>query len=421
MADKYTEVTNTSWGSRLKSAFGGIGTGILLIIAATWLMYWNEGRSVRTGDAIAEAQLVTEELPGISSLDSSFDGKLVHAAGKAETTDELTDGMFGVKVNAIKLRRKVEYYQWVETSQQEKRTKLGGGEETVTTYSYHKEWVTNPVDSQSFKQSADHENMTRIQAQNEDKYASNVTFGAYRLPDFLIRSIGGEQPVQLQLTDEQRSELQRAFFSRNPADLANTADNTLEHAENTSETARASGPNTMINMQGNCLYIGRNPNTPKIGDVRVTFFEVPSSEISIIAKVKGDTFVPFRASNGENFSKLVMGNQEMAAMFDQAKSENSALTWGLRLIGVLLCMGGLRTILAPLKVIADVIPILGSIVGAGTGLVATLLGIAWSFVVIAFAWIRFRPVLGFCLLGAAAVLIVLLFLKGRGKKAAASA
>lgn len=65
MADKYTEVTTTSWGSRIKGAFGGIGTGILLIIAATWLLYWNEGRSVRTGDAIAEAQFAAEELPGI--------------------------------------------------------------------------------------------------------------------------------------------------------------------------------------------------------------------------------------------------------------------------------------------------------------------------------------------------------------------
>lgn len=423
MTDSYTEVTNKSWGSRMKNAFGGIGTGILLIIAATYLMYWNEGRSVRTGDAITEAQLAAEELPSISSVDASFNGKLVHAVGGTATTDELTDPMFGIKVNnAVKLRRKVEYYQWIEESKQETRTKLGGGQETVTTYTYRMDWVSNPVNSQSFKQAAGHENTVRIQAKSEEQYAKNVTFGAYRLPDFFIRSISGEQAVPINLTDDERSELQRVFFSQNPLDTVdNTGNSNLEENINNSGSQAVRGPNTMINVQGNFLYIGRRPNQPKVGDMRISFFEVPAQEISIIAKVSGDTFAPFRASNGENFSKLSMGNQEMSVMFDQAHSANSTMTWVLRIVGILLCIAGIRTVLAPLRVIADVIPILGSIVGAGTGLVAGLLGVAWSLVVIAFAWIRFRPVLGISLLAIAFVLVVLLFLKGRRKSAAQAA
>ena len=50
--DSYTEVTSTSWFSRLGDSFKGIGTGFLLIIAATALLWWNEGRTVRTGDAL---------------------------------------------------------------------------------------------------------------------------------------------------------------------------------------------------------------------------------------------------------------------------------------------------------------------------------------------------------------------------------
>ena len=55
--------------------------------------------------------------------------------------------------------------------------------------------------------------------------------------------------------------------------------------------------------------------------------------------------------------------------------------------------------------------------GTDKALVAGLLGSAWSLVIIAIAWIRFRPVLGFCLLGAALALVILLFIKGRMKKA----
>ena len=65
------------------------------------------------------------------------------------------------------------------------------------------------------------------------------------------------------------------------------------------------------------------------------------------------------------------------------------------------------------------IPLLGSIVGAGTGLVALLLGCAWSLVIIAIGWIRFRPLLGICLLGAAVALIAFLIVRGRKRKASA--
>ena len=402
--DSYTEVTSTSWFSRLGDSFKGIGTGFLLIIAATALLWWNEGRTVRTGDAIVEAQLATEPMPAITKVDSAFEGKMVYATGRAVTKDELTDPVFGVKVNAIKLRRKVEYYQWVEHRRSEKRQKLGGGEETVTTYTYSREWVNHPVDSQSFKQMVGHENKTRIQSEDESWLAPNVTFGAYRFPEFLTRSIGGEKALNLSLSAEQRAELQKAFFAPN-AGL------------DTSQVLGQEGA-SMIHSQGNTLYVGRQPGTPAIGDVRVSFFETPAAEVSILARVSGDTFVPFRASNGNTFSRLAMGTHDMNGMFEDAKSGNATMAWILRGVGLVLCVVGFGMIFAPLKIVADVIPLLGSIVGAGTGLVAGLLGSAWSMVIIAIAWIRFRPVLAFCLLGAALVLVILLVIKGRMKKAA---
>jgi len=47
-----------------------------------------------------------------------------------------------------------------------------------------------------------------------------------------------------------------------------------------------------------------------------------------------------------------------------------------------------------------------------------LLGLAWSLVIIAIAWLRFRPLIGGGILALAAVLIALLFIKGRSRKAA---
>ena len=420
--DTFTTVTETSWFSRLGSSFGGIGAGLVLFVIATVLLYWNEGRAVRTGDAIAEAQMAAEPMPSITKIDPAFEGKMVFATGKAVTSDELTDSIFGIKTKAVRLSRRVEYYQWVEESRQEKRTKMGGGEETVTTYSYKQAWVSSPVDSQGFQRPEGHENTVRIQVEDEQQYAQNVTFGAYRLPDFFIRSISGEKALNLSLSDADRARLQRDFFD--PRGMNGQASGNAFGDAGYDKSGYAqngsAGPASMIHSQGNTIYVGRQPSAPRVGDARVSFFEVKPAEISLLAKVSGDTFVQFRASNGQAFSRLSMGVRDMNGMFEDAKSANDTLTMVLRIVGVILCIVALRMVVAPIRIVADVIPLLGSIVGAGTGLVAILLGAAWSCIIIAVAWIRFRPVLGCILLAAAVVLIGFLYMRGRSRKSQAA-
>lgn len=173
----------------------------------------------------------------------------------------------------------------------------------------------------------------------------------------------------------------------------------------------------MIHCSGNTVLFGISPGAPQIGDVRVTFKETKPGIVSILAKVNGDTFEAYRAANGKTVSQLTMGTHSLENMYGDAHSSNSTMTWILRVVGIFLVIFGLKTIVAPLAVVADVIPLLGSIVGAGTGLVAMLLGSAWSLVVIALAWLRFRPLIGGAMLAVAGVLIALLFIKGRSSKA----
>ncbi|MBQ1845522.1 MAG: hypothetical protein II132_06260, partial [Desulfovibrio sp.] len=52
--------------------------GIVLFLAGTGLLWWNEGRTVSVGDAISEAERAAVDLPSVASVDPSFDAKLVH-------------------------------------------------------------------------------------------------------------------------------------------------------------------------------------------------------------------------------------------------------------------------------------------------------------------------------------------------------
>ena len=385
----YTVTENKSWFSRIGDSFAGILTGIILIIAGTWLLWWNEGRTFNTAGAIKEAELVTQDVQDISRLDPTLEGKLIHAIGHADTKDTVRDPIFGVEVNALNIERKAEFYQWEEDSRKESRKKLGGGEETVTTYTYSARWTNSPVDSNKF-QDPSYRGRNIVLANVEDKtyWAENITFGAYRLPQFLANSIGGEKPITLRnLNTDSISQIVM--------------------------TPTGYTPKQMIHVQGSTVYIGANPNDPAIGDVRITFEQTPPADVSIIAQVIRGTFEPFTASNGYTFSRLEMGTKGIAAMFEDARSDNNIMAWVLRVIGAFCVIIGLRIVFNPLSVIADVIPILGTIVGAGAGVVAFLIGLAWSLVVIAVAWVRYRPLVACGLIGVALVFVALSYMKGK--------
>ncbi len=392
----HTETTTTGWFSRLGTSFSGMGIGLVLLIAGTVLLWWNEGDFVATRDALNEAQSVTQKVSDISRIDPSLNGKLVHASGFADTRDVLKDPVFQVGERCIALQRDVEYYQWVEESKEEKRQKPGGGEETVTTYTYRQKWVGSPVNSANFKDpSAQHRHANKVHMDLKDERyrANNVTFGAYHLPDFLITSMSQYEPLQINLNPQVRETLVKHLRSGQP------------------------NPAVDVVSDSSTIYIGTSAATPAVGDMRITFKKVMPANVSILARVNGNTFEQFHSSNGETISRLSMGTVSMEKMYGNAHGSNKTMTWVFRAGGALLIIIGLKMLMAPLAVLASVIPLLGSIVGAGTSLVCTLLGAAWSLVVISIAWLRFRPAIGGIMTGLALVLIVLLYLGGRRQKA----
>jgi len=439
----YSETTSTGWFSRIGSSFSGIAVGLVLLVAATCLLYWNEGRTVKTRGAINEAQQACVEMKDITKVDPAFDGKLVHATGKAETTEVLSDATFGVKTPgpAIKLSRTAEFYQWVESSKSETRKKLGGGTETVTTYSYEKKWVSQPVDSAEFHDPEyQGKNTVITNADDANFTAQNVTFGIYKLPDFLVSSISGSEPLSISLSADQMAAInkqlggtvQQTWQSKgsipDPISVKTGEPAQAPAATARSADSQAKSPDTSpvltdldnVHVSGSTIYLGAAPASPSIGDVRLSYAQVVPGDVSLIAKVIGSTFEAFSALNGKTFSSLVMGTKSADNMFSGARSSNKVTAWIFRIIGIVLVIIGFNMLLGPLSVIADVIPLLGSIVGAGTGFVAFLLGLAWSLIVIAISWIRFRPALAFSLIGAAVIVLVLVIIKGHKNKPAAA-
>ena len=430
----YQEVTTTGYGTRVGNSFKAIGSGILLFLAGTALLWWNEGRAVKTEKMLDEAGSAYVEMENPNKKDASLEGELICGTALATTEDSLSDAQFGIGAKAISLTRKVEYYQWVEHSEEKKEDKLGGKEVTTTTYTYSKEWVSRPVESAQFKDPAyQSKNMVLTTIEDAEQYAENVSWGAYKLNESLIHSISSREGLDLAIAEDLLKQFDKSaktayerFYgvqknqqpAEQPAETAAVSDsakavndsinNAIANAENKKDFE-------YIHQASNVLYYGKVPGSPEVGDVRVTFEKVVPAKVTVMAVVDGDSFKPFKAKNGKRFQTLVMGKKSGDEIIEAEKEANNMWTWALRIIGILMVIGGLKGIFGFVETILKVVPFIAGIFGWGIGLVCTVVGVVWSLIVIAIAWLFYRPLLGISLLVLAGFLIWVFAFKGKDK------
>lgn len=557
-----TETTTESWGSRLGNSIKGVVIGGVLFVAGIPLLFWNEGRSVKTTQALEEGAESCVVLPNADTVDATKDGQLVHVTGTAVTDEVLADDLFpAISSKAIRLTRKVEYYQWVENKKTEKKKNVGGSETTTTTYTYSKKWVNSPVDSSAFKE-AGHDNQIFFpEAVDSHKTAQSARYGAFELTSDQIGRISGAKPVELKADQVPDTLKGRVTISGNYAyvgyqpgmmmpngmpmtqpgmaptlPITQVVDipslqqtgcpvvmidnmqyvqqkmgggammpimmqpgmtvvvNGVAHAVTPSQQplppaiqkpgipatvtipnvgvanvyrvgaydyvklpdgtlaviygVNSPNPYVLINgtqapvsmqpvagMPATTVGTGTtttaapvvqgtaNPGNPNVGDVRITWTMIPAEmPVSIVAVQSGNTFAPYVAkSSGYTVDLLETGKKTKEEMFQNAHDANTMMTWILRVVGWFIMFMGLKMIFKPLSVLGDVLPILGDIVGMGLGVVAFLISASVALIVIAIAWLFYRPILGICLLAAAIALIVLLIKKKAAAKAAKAA
>lgn len=365
--DSFTQVTEQSWFSRLGGAIKGVLFGLLLFVAAFPLLFWNEGRAVRTHKTLQEGARSVVSVPA-DQVDAANEGRLVHVSGTAATKATVQDPEFDVSATGVlQLRRVVEMYQWKESSRSRTEKNLGGGTTTTTTYDYDRVWSAEYFDSTRFNKVAEHANPPAVSYLSRNWLAEPVTLGAFQVPPSLAWKIDATSSFAIPTNGPL------------PGLLAGKG-----------------------RRQVDGFYVGSDPTTPQIGDVRIRFLVVNPTAVSVIARQAGGSFDPFTARTGKPIEMLQLGTVAADLMFQQAERSNQWLTWILRLVGFFAMFLGVTLVLRPLSVLGDVLPILGSLLEFGIGLVAFLVAAPLTLVTIAIAWIVYRPLLGIALIATAA-------------------
>ena len=348
---------------------GGVLSGLLLLVIGIGILWYNEGRTVKTQSAINEAKKNYTDIKS-DKIDSKYEGKLISTKGKLDISEAstLTDNTFGINVKAAKLKRVVEVYQWKETCEEDDNNKK---------CTYEKVWESDLIDSSDFEQSG-HDNPTSVLYPSEEYISDNIKLGAFTLPEELIKSLSCNK-------------------KKNNNDLVNEYKNNVDG----------------ITISGEYLTNVKD-NNPEIGNIRITYEYLDSETVSVMAVQTGDTFEAFTSKTGKDIYTIVKGNKTGAQILEGMQKSNNFFKWVLRIIGVLITIGAFSSMFSFINKIANMVPILGNLVNGATGIISTILGLAVSLVVIAIAWFRFRPILSIVLI--AIVIALLAFLKISKKK-----
>jgi hypothetical protein len=362
VTDRYVETTSQSWLSRLAGSLAGVIVGFVLVLIAIGVLFWNEGRAVQTARSLAEGGKIVLDVDP-SPLDHANEGKLIHVSGNAVATAPLVDPEFGISTVALHLVRVAEMYQWKEEKHEETHKSLGGSEETTTTYSYTKVWSDQAISSQNFRQAGGHSNPP-MKYNGFTATAADATLGAFHPSSRVLDLLPLNRA--LRVDDGAADKLKPRFAN--------------------------------IRVVDGKLFIGDDPDNPQIGDYRISYLTAPLGEVSFVGRQAGSDIVQYQTKAGDRLLMAASGDETATQMFKEAEEWNLYLTFGIRIGGFLFIWLGTYFFLRPLVIVADVVPLLGSALAAGAGLVALALAIVETAVVIGIAWLWYRPLVSLIVL-----------------------
>lgn len=350
-----TERNEDSWLDRMKQSFAGVCIGLMLFFGSFGLLIWNEGRAVHREQDLQEGVRAVVPVASLQTVDASLNGRLVYLSGELWTNETVTDPIFNLSANVIKLQRNAEMWQWKETSKKVKKS---------TTYSYSKIWSSSIISSNNFHRSG-HTNPSELLVEPLHLEAETAMVGVYTISDTILSQADWYTPWTQDIN------------------VSNIADASLKSA------AKSDGSGG--------LYFGNDIQTPAVGDTRVKFEAVLPDTVSIVALQEGNgRLSTFSTSRGGELLLMRRGSYSSAELFSEAESDNETTTWILRCVGFLIMFVGVVLILQPIATFVDAIPFVGDCMEGTLSncifpLVAFVITIPLSLFTISLAWIAYRP------------------------------
>ncbi|NXL38281.1 TMM43 protein, partial [Glaucidium brasilianum] len=385
---KITSEPKPGFLERLSETSGGMLMGLVTFLLSFYLLFTNEGRALRTAKSLDEGLSLVIPLDSIHSVSQQNEGRLVHLAGALSTSKPLFDPSYGLSIQAVKLKRNVEMYQWVEYEDSTEYEE-NGEIKKETKYSYNTEWKSEVVNSRNFDREIGHKNPSAMAVESFTAVSPNVQVGSFVLSKGLVEKIDDFKQLS----------------------LSNLED-----------------PHADVTRGGDYFYHSDNPRRPEVGDLRVSFFyaglsgddphlgsadtvslhlflsfanSVPNSvssryfslpsKVTVIARQHGDQLVPYHTKSGDILQILYPGDLSVEEVFQKEHESNSMKTWALRAAGWLAMFVGISLMTRIFYTLVDWFPVVRDLVNVGLKAFAFCVASSLSLLTISIAWLFYRP------------------------------
>uniref|UniRef100_A0A673C9V1 Transmembrane protein 43 n=1 Tax=Sphaeramia orbicularis TaxID=375764 RepID=A0A673C9V1_9TELE len=375
--------SNPGFLERLSETAGGTLVGVGLFFLSIYVLFTNEGRALQTASSLDEGLSQVVSLEPLSGLDLQNNYRLVHFSAQLKTAQPLHDPNYRVVVQAVKLKREVEMYQWVEYH--ESRDYQEDGEtKTETTYTYNTEWKSDLINSRNFDKEIGHQNPSAMAVESVTVVAPEVRTGPFILSTGLVEQINNFKTFSL-------------------------------------KDFPAINLDPFLTIDDDYFYHTQSPRRPEVGDVRVRFsfaglsgetsYLGPAQTVSIIAMQKGEQLKPFKTKSGDTLEILYLEELTAEEIFAKEHQYNSMKTWGLRAAGWALMFLSIQLTMRIIYTLVDWVPVLRELVSVGLKVFALCVSCSLSLLTIGVGWLFYRPLVA-AALGALALVPVFLARSG---------
>lgn len=372
--------SNPGFLERLSETAGGTVFGIGLFFLSFYVLFTNEGRALQTARSLDEGLSQVVSLEPRSGLDLQNNNRLVHLSSQLHTSQPLHDPNYGVVVQAVKLKREVEMYQWVEY-RDSKDYQEDGETKTETTYTYNTEWKSELINSRNFDKEIGHQNPSAMAVESVTVVAPEVRSGPFILSKGLVEQISNFQTLSL-----------RDFAAQQDVD-------------------------SFLSIDDDYFYHTQFPRRPEVGDVRVRFSYAGLSgetsalgaaqAVSIVAMQRGEQLAPFKTKSGDTLEIIYLEELTAEEVFAKEHQYNSVKTWGLRAAGWALMFLSIQLTMRIIYTLVDWVPLLRELVSAGLKIFALCVSCSLSLLTIGAGWLFYRPLVAAALGALAAVPVFL--------------
>jgi hypothetical protein len=240
--------------------------GALLVLAGIGLVAMNARGLINYRAAAGRHGGEVVDLGANAHPQAGQHGYMVRVVGVPAVVEAPHDPDFNQKVNTPGLSRHVEMFQWREVS-------IGAS------VHYELDWVDRLLDASRFRDPTGHANPDRFPITDKQFDAGLVQMGGFRLAPVLLHALPGSAQVTPDL-------------AALPKNLA-----------------------ASFSLHDNYLVTSAHPGDPRLGDIRVSWNEVPLRPMTIIARVDGDRLVAASdAADGKGYN-VQIGDVPLLDMF----------------------------------------------------------------------------------------------------------